>query len=519
MLTPYQDKDGNTIYPYNAQWVQQPIVRADERYKPVVRKPDAILMKMELIESGNKARLTIRNAGSATINANTPITFYNGGSNGVAPASGNKIVEKPVGVDIFPEETYTRDYDLGVDIKNKLIHARIMDSNNKFPADNYTDCELSNNVIATAYCPELAYSITASSNKICADGGTVTLTAKKDGTLNAATYKWYHDDVEINSATGSTYAATQAGRYTCYVTSGAICRTHSSEKIITLEQKNAINDAITLDALAPTSINVIANDYIPASCTSPNVNIIVQPKHGVATVVGNQIEYTSTVNADIKDTLAYSLTADATIWAELYIVIKSVPVPVAVNDYATVFACYPRTVKALANDYDATGGTVKIVTDGKLGTATLAGSNSDEIQYTASKGSNCFANGGKNDTVTYSICLGNVCNAEGKLIMTVLRLPYIMLMDKCSHRPYLTPAYQYHGATYQWYSAPKNAPTAWQPVSGGAGAGMKLYVTAEAYYKLEVTYNGEVVETQPVHFVVNRQAKLPTGIWYDSTLN
>ncbi|MDR2292678.1 MAG: VCBS repeat-containing protein, partial [Prevotellaceae bacterium] len=81
MLTSYQDVNGNTIYPYNGQWIQQPIVRDGQNFVPVVRHPDAVLQDVRVkFVSGTETEVTfdIFNKGTATLSASTPISFYNG---------------------------------------------------------------------------------------------------------------------------------------------------------------------------------------------------------------------------------------------------------------------------------------------------------------------------------------------------------------------------------------------------------------------------------------------------------
>jgi hypothetical protein len=188
-------------------------------------------------------------------------------------------------------------------------------------------------------------------------------------------------------------------------------------------------------------------------------------------------------------------------------------IPIARNDRISVFACGAKTVDVLANDLNVVGGTPSIIKPAGLGTAVPAGSN---ISYTAGLAPVCGGLGGRRDTVVYRICSGGNCS-DASLFIDILRRPSIQLADSCSRHPYLTLNYRYPSTTYQWYRSTDGSPGSWTPIAGANG--VNLYVTEEAYYKVEITYAGDTVETAPVRFVVNRKARLQGGLWwYDSSL-
>ncbi|MDR0364246.1 MAG: hypothetical protein LBH92_04430, partial [Bacteroidales bacterium] len=227
ILTYYLDDDGNIITPYNASWTQQPIVKAGHRYVPVVRQPDAILsnMKVRINFTGQyptsaTVTLTIRNTGTASINANTPIAFYANAVNVDNFASATFIQTLIVGRDIFPGETYEREYTITGQFNNRIIWARIIDDGGHFPATNYMDCNLSNNLMKGIDCPYLVYAISAtpSSATLCGDSASVMLIANPASpSQHTPIYQWYINDQVINDATSQIYFANEPGIYKCYV--------------------------------------------------------------------------------------------------------------------------------------------------------------------------------------------------------------------------------------------------------------------------------------------------------------
>ncbi|MDR2125250.1 MAG: FG-GAP-like repeat-containing protein, partial [Prevotellaceae bacterium] len=262
VITPYT-KNGETIYPYNGSWMQVPIVRESQDFVPVVREPDAVLQDVRVnVVDAAKANVTvvIFNNGTATLAANTPISFYNGGISGSAIESSDFIKTETLDVDIFPNEKKTLQYEISGAYNKCLIWVRVMADNTEFPAAGFDDCNLANNSFAGIDCPYLNYSIQASSTVICGMTGAVMLKAIPDETPHdTPVYQWYKDEVIIQGATSQIYFATDTGVYKCYVIEN-ICREYSSS--VTITHEDSQNLAIPNLATAPANGKLCINGNV-----------------------------------------------------------------------------------------------------------------------------------------------------------------------------------------------------------------------------------------------------------------
>ena len=72
----------------------------------------------------------------------------------------------------------------------------------------------------------------------------------------------------------------------------------------------AFNDSVTTLEDTALTINVAANDDLVAG-NEFTVSVSVAPAHGVATISGNNIQYTPTANYDGSDTLSYTITQNS----------------------------------------------------------------------------------------------------------------------------------------------------------------------------------------------------------------
>jgi hypothetical protein len=323
MLAPYIDASANTIYPYNGQWIQQPIVKAGQAYTPVYRLPDPVIadMKVKVINLQQaEVTLTIRNRGAASVNANTPIAFYNAGSTGLPIEKSGWINTLTVGVDIFRGEKVTRKFILLGNFNDIMIWARIMDDGNTFPAAGYEDCDPSNNTASGADCPYLNYTISASPDDIiCGNRGSITLTANPASTPRYnPTYQWYLNEIMIPGATGQSYATNVEGNYTCFVTEN-ICRQFTPVKTLVKKYIETHDDYAGVIEQMSALIDILANDYIPANCMAV-VHLVQYPQNGTANVsTDNKIHYTANQGFHGVDKLSYSV---AGIESQVYIVVN-----------------------------------------------------------------------------------------------------------------------------------------------------------------------------------------------------
>jgi uncharacterized repeat protein (TIGR02543 family) len=138
----------DTIQPYNANWVQQPIVR-ENNYIPVLYTPDLSLDNLEIVAAKSNPdsvtlRLTVENRGAAAANTNTPITFY------MMPFGSKNISDKytiRLNVDMYSGERYDMDFTIPGDKTGKTVYARLVDDGMAtFPAAGFVDCDPGNNI-------------------------------------------------------------------------------------------------------------------------------------------------------------------------------------------------------------------------------------------------------------------------------------------------------------------------------------------------------------------------------------
>ncbi|MDR2563720.1 MAG: hypothetical protein LBC98_07235 [Prevotellaceae bacterium] len=423
-LTPYTNRHGETIYPYNGHWMQQPIVREGQNFIPVVRNPNAVItnMKVEVgVPDASKTRvtLTIKNIGSASLNANTPISFYTGGMRGSGGYDINDtqntqfIVKMNLGEDIFPNGLAVRSYDLAQNLNNTLVWARVVDNNRNFPATGYTDCDLSNNAASGADCPWLVYSITASDTIICGSAGEAILTAVPTNTPNTPSYKWYRNDNEIPGATSAVYVARQPGTYKCFIRED-ICSCYTPEKTITRIEAIANDDyAVSVNG-ATIKIPILDNDSV-RRCVPMIPSISVLPSHGNAVIINDTLVYTPQSGYYGYDTLRYGIPAEA------FVYISMTKITEARNDTIVAITADPTEVNILANDVivDGCTPTISISVTPLHGGAYRSG---NKIIYTSANHYTGF------DSLTYKIQCGNEIS-YAKIIIKVIRSRVIYVKE------------------------------------------------------------------------------------------
>ncbi|MDR2408532.1 MAG: FG-GAP-like repeat-containing protein [Bacteroidales bacterium] len=371
MLTTYTDKDGRTIYPYNGQWIQQPIIKNGNDYIPVVRKPDVVVHNMTVkVQTNLKSivTLTISNQGSASVNSQTPVSFYNGGNTGISISAGAAyITTLPVAVDIFPGEKITHTYELSGNFNNSLIWARLVDDSVSFPAIGYDECDLLENVFSAIDCPDFVYDVSLTNNGILCDTNFILLTATPLNPANMPAYQWYYNDKPINGETQQSYRTNKTGEYKCYVVDG-ICRGFSSTKKLIRPVLALNNDYASTMGGVQLKIDVLANDQIAPECKS-TLSITKLPLNGMAFVVNDSVLYIPNNGFSGIDSFQYDMKDQAMVYVNVY------DFPDNIND-ATCFSNPPALIwsigdgqkitektkhslyqSVLAGDLDSDGGT------------------------------------------------------------------------------------------------------------------------------------------------------------------
>jgi hypothetical protein len=319
-LTSYLDLNGRTIYPYNGQWVQHPIVKEGQAYVPMVRNPDIFVHNMTIrVESNLKSvvTLTVSNQGSASVNAQTPIAFYNGGTAGLSITTGATFIGKfSVGTDIFPGEKITVSYELVGDFNNKLIWTRLLDDGITFPATGYDECKLSNNIFSAINCPNLIYNIVSSHGDTLCDTNHIILTATPVNPPGTPSYQWYRNDNPIIGETNQTCRINSVGDYKCYVIDN-ICRGFSATKTITRLTTSVNDDYVDILQDTRIVIDVLSNDQVASSCKVPIV-ITAMPVHGTAFVVNDSILYIAGSGFAGLDSFQYTTNGSAKVYINVY---------------------------------------------------------------------------------------------------------------------------------------------------------------------------------------------------------
>jgi hypothetical protein len=324
MLTSYTDRNGIPIYPYNGQWIQQPIVKGGKNYIPVVRKPDVVIHNMTIkVESNQKSTvtLTISNQGSASANSQMPISFYNGGATPITINAGATFIKTTaMGVDLFPGEKITHSYELAGNFNNSLVWARLVDDHISFPAVGYDECDLTNNVFSAIDCPDFIYNITATNGGVLCDTNSLLLTATPVNPSNTPSYQWYYNDKLIAGETQQTYTTNNAGDYKCYVIDG-ICRGFSSIQTLTRPLILANNDYVSIMEGTQLKIDVLTNDQIPQECAI-TLNLTISPVNGMAFVVHDSMLYIPNSGFTGIDSFQYNINNHL---ANVYIVVYNFP--------------------------------------------------------------------------------------------------------------------------------------------------------------------------------------------------
>ncbi|NPU96113.1 MAG: S8 family serine peptidase [Candidatus Omnitrophica bacterium] len=172
----------------------------------------------------------------------------------------------------------------------------------------------------------------------------------------------------------------------------------------------AVNEDTVLD------INVLANDTTDAAGGALGVISLTQPAHGAAAIVSNRARYTPNANFNGPDGFTYTIrdSQGRTDTAGVSITVNPVnDFPVANGDSASTGFNVPVTIPVLANDTDADGDplTVLSVTPGAHGSTAI---NADQtITYTPN------VNFSGSDSFSYTVSDGHGGTGTAPVLVTV----------------------------------------------------------------------------------------------------
>jgi hypothetical protein len=290
---------GDTIRPFNGNWIQQPIVRKSN-YAPILLTPDPSLSQdsIRIISSSETEtviKIIIENRGGASANSQTPVTFYHS-----YVAQSNKIKSFTTGKDIFVGETATFIDTLKGDYRNKIIYARVVDSGGTdFPVAGYIDCNPDNNTVcvmqvAAFKVPDIRVQVSPAPSRV------ICLTSFIDS-ISRSTVKWnkaFAGDPDIlagtDESTGSLNSSEFAGKTTCTYIYTVSIQCGSSEA------KAYIH--------TPKDKTVRTHDTI-VICQSHESSKAIYPNQILGIEFGGTWRYDNTVNPDstvVRNTLKIS---------------------------------------------------------------------------------------------------------------------------------------------------------------------------------------------------------------------
>ena len=165
----------------------------------------------------------------------------------------------------------------------------------------------------------------------------------------------------------------------------------------------AYNDTFSINKNITTAFYVIANDY-DLDGDPLTITILVSSQHGTATISGNNIVYTPSLNYTGNDSITYIIcdTTNRCDTATVFITVIANNNPPVANDDNYVVQQNINTILAVSsNDYDPDGDalTLTIITPPQHGMATVI--NTTQIFYSP----NSFYYGA--DTIVYVLCDNN----------------------------------------------------------------------------------------------------------------
>lgn len=154
----------------------------------------------------------------------------------------------------------------------------------------------------------------------------------------------------------------------------------------------AVDDTATVQAGSSVTVSVLANDSDPENGVL-RITAVSAPARGTAVITGSTIVYSAPADASGPVTFRYTITDPAgnTAEATVTVTVTTGPggstnrAPVAVFDFVRTILTAPITIDVLANDTDADGDRLSImsVTQGARGTVTIV---NGKVTYVAREG-------------------------------------------------------------------------------------------------------------------------------------
>ncbi len=188
---------------------------------------------------------------------------------------------------------------------------------------------------------------------------------------------------------------------------------------------SAVNDAASMDEdAAPILIPVLANDSDPDG-DALTIASVSAPANGVATIVGNQVQYTPNADFNGTNVFGYSISDGRGGTSSALITVTARPInddPVANPDSASTSAGTGVNIPVLANDTDIDGGALSISAVGAAanGTTSIVG---DQARYVPNAG---FSG---TDSFTYTVSDGAGGSASSTVTVTVGAPPTLSIDD------------------------------------------------------------------------------------------
>ncbi|MDG4548726.1 MAG: Ig-like domain-containing protein, partial [Rickettsiales bacterium] len=275
--------------------------------------------------------------------------------------------------------------------------------------ENTNDAPVANKDNATTL-EDVAILIDVLDNDTDADGDTLTITSVTNGTNGTVVI----ENGQVKYTPNANFYGQDSFTYTIDDGNGETSTGTVKVNVLPINDAPVANpDNVTTDEDTPVEIDVLANDTDIEGDTL-TLQSVSHGSHGTVTIVNGKAVYTPDADFVGTDTFTYAVSDGNSGLATGTVTVTVNPVndaPVALDDVATTDEEIPVVIDVLANDEDADGDTLSIVsvTDGSNGTVVIE---NGQVKYTP----NADFNGV--DTFTYTITDGTETHT-GTVTVTV----------------------------------------------------------------------------------------------------